>query len=273
MQESAISQFGRLTIMRAEMKTVPERPSVSGQKSNGQELLDKVPYRFCPLNEAERKLVVAASSGERVVLRLPGGVCLDCTVRADVIHWLCTDRVAKALVGPGGIWVQGAVLKEELNLSWAKIPFPILLIDSELAGTTKLTGAQIPLLGLDGSIVPNLDADSIQVRGSVYLRHGFASSGEVNLIGAQIGGDLDCSGGGFTVLKAGRAEIKGALVWRQIKRPLPQNAAGFGTLRPASKNAMRSYGSLWRKLLGPARIGPKALGRAVALEPSLRWGT
>lgn len=42
-----------------------------------------------------------------------------------------------------------------------------------------------------------LNAERIRVAGNVNLRNGFHSNGEVWLLGAQIGGDLDCSGGIF----------------------------------------------------------------------------
>ncbi len=43
-----------------------------------------------------------------------------------------------------------------------------------------------------------LSADGINSKGSVFLSEGFKASGEVWLLGAQIGGDLDCSQGTFT---------------------------------------------------------------------------
>jgi len=42
-----------------------------------------------------------------------------------------------------------------------------------------------------------LCADAIRVNGSVLLREGFHAEGEVGLIGARIGGDLDCGKGEF----------------------------------------------------------------------------
>jgi hypothetical protein len=42
-----------------------------------------------------------------------------------------------------------------------------------------------------------LSADGVSVRGDVFLNAGFTARGELRLLGAQIGGSLDCSGGTF----------------------------------------------------------------------------
>ncbi len=42
-----------------------------------------------------------------------------------------------------------------------------------------------------------LDADGIKVQDDIFLRNGFSAEGEVRLIGAQIGGELDCYAGTF----------------------------------------------------------------------------
>ena len=69
-----------------------------------------------------------------------------------------------------------------------------------------------------------LGGDSLAVKGNVHLRNGFRAVGEVNLLGAQIGGDLDCSSGSFEnpdlaesdgsryALLVARAEVKGAVL-------------------------------------------------------------
>ena len=79
------------------------------------------------------------------------------------------------------------------------------------SGEVCLDGAQIgsdldcsdgtftnpPQKGVPGSGTA-LSADGINSKGSVFLSETFHASGEVWLLGAQIGGDLDCSGGAFT---------------------------------------------------------------------------
>jgi len=59
-----------------------------------------------------------------------------------------------------------------------------------------------------------LSADGIKVTGDIFLRNGFHSKGEVRLLGATIGGDLDATGGTFTnpnghALNADRIKVTG----------------------------------------------------------------
>jgi hypothetical protein len=42
-----------------------------------------------------------------------------------------------------------------------------------------------------------LCADGARVKGAVVFRDGFRADGEVHIVGADIGIDLDCSGGKF----------------------------------------------------------------------------
>jgi sRNA-binding regulator protein Hfq len=42
-----------------------------------------------------------------------------------------------------------------------------------------------------------LDADGMEVKGSVFLRDGFKAAGEVSMVGATIGGNLECDRGHF----------------------------------------------------------------------------
>ena len=61
-----------------------------------------------------------------------------------------------------------------------------------------------------------MSADSAVIKGSVFLNKGFSATGEVRLLGAQIGGDLECGGARFDgkdgdALSADSAIIKGSV--------------------------------------------------------------
>jgi hypothetical protein len=60
-----------------------------------------------------------------------------------------------------------------------------------------VASARLPALYLNGSRTRSITADGVTVFGNVFLRAAFTAEGEVRLLGAQIGGDLDCSGGVF----------------------------------------------------------------------------
>jgi sRNA-binding regulator protein Hfq len=106
-------------------------------------------------------------------------------------------------------------------------------------GQVRLPGAQIggnldcdissfknpPQKGL-GNSGTALAADGINVKGSVLLRNGFSAEGGVRLLGAQIGGNLECDKGSFknppkegldssgTALNADRINVKGGVLLR-----------------------------------------------------------
>ncbi|HVP53546.1 MAG TPA: hypothetical protein VMU45_01020 [Candidatus Eisenbacteria bacterium] len=99
------------------------------------------------------------------------------------------------------------------------------------SGGVRLRGAQIGgILDCVGGIffpaspagsqekASALDANGIIVLGDVLLREGFVANGEVDLIGAQISGDLDCSGGKFSgatdSLSAQRCVVRGSMFLR-----------------------------------------------------------
>lgn len=97
-----------------------------------------------------------------------------------------------------GAHADGVVVKKDLFLANG--------FDSEYG--VRLRGAQIGgtlvcSAGVFGSAMATggasqqkaLDANGIIVGGDVFMSDGFVANGEVDLVGSQIGGDLDCSGG------------------------------------------------------------------------------
>ncbi len=175
-----------------------------------QELLQLATTRFGKLSEAEAKLLRAAPKGEEAACG-PSGDFNDPSndpskaddwgperqVRAELIRWLCTDREAASRVDPRGIQLLGARIAGPLDLSFANVPFPLSMSKCLVTDGINLMSTHLPALYLIGSSVKSISADGVHVEGNVFLRQGFTARGEVGLTGAQIGGDLDCSGGTF----------------------------------------------------------------------------
>lgn len=141
-------------------------------------------------------------------------------IRAEVIRWLCVDEKAKHEVDPNGISVYGAKITGKLDLSFVIVPFPIALVHCRLTEDAELYDTQLPFLVLEGSWVRAIKADGLDVKGNVSLRKGFDSEGEVRLLGAQIGGDLDCEGGTFInptgkALNADEVKVQGSVFMRK----------------------------------------------------------
>ena len=188
--------------METELKSTPADGSLSALAQS----------RFGVLSSAETRILSAAPKGE-------GALCgpnysdsdpgndpskaneawgPERVIRAEIIRWLCADRVARDLVDSKGIRVYGARITGPLDLAFVNVPFPLFFCRCCLTDNSNLESARIPLLNLNGSYVRVISAPSLEVEGSVRLMNGFHAEGEVSLMGARIGCDLNCEDGTFT---------------------------------------------------------------------------
>jgi hypothetical protein len=204
-------------------------PSLTG---NPEDLLKLAEAHFQPLRDAERKLLVAAPLGEMAWCG-PSQKDFDPAnnplkadswgpergIRADLIRWLCIDREARGCVDPRGIQAHGARIDGGLDLSFLRVRFPLALRCCSLKEETKLRFLRIPTISFSGSFVRSINAECAKVKGTVSLSNGFSSEGEVQLLGARIGSNLDCGAGKFRnatgkALRADRIRIRGSLFLR-----------------------------------------------------------
>jgi hypothetical protein len=206
---------------------------------------------FGKLTEAEQAVVDGLGTGHVTVLgdgMLPGpGAGDDRRVGARLIRWLALGapgdddvrlhekglRIAGALVVSDG--QADPLLEKEstpgLDLQGCKLDHDLLLLGCRFQDAPVLRGARVQTLNLQGSALPGLSADRLEAWGGVVLR-GVRAEGEVRLLGARIGGDLDCEGGRFEnqhdvkkektvpgstgkALNADGARVTGAFFWRQ----------------------------------------------------------
>ncbi len=195
--------------------------------------------RFPNLSQAEQRLLRAAPQGEFAVCgpndndddpandpakadNDPEAGCwgADREVRADLIRWLCTDSEATKMVDPRGLRAYGAKVTGKLDLSFATIPFPLALHRCCLTSDSDFRYVKLPALYLTGTFVKSINMDGADVSGDIFFCRGFSAEGEVRLLGTQIGGDLDCSGGGTfknpggDALSADRINVKGGVFLR-----------------------------------------------------------
>jgi hypothetical protein len=175
---------------------------------------------FSPLSAAEKVLLTSCERGDFAMI---GSACPESaqpenTVRADFVAFLAMGGDDNAPVHHRGVCLQGAWIDGELSLSSASLPFDISLNrcrwagaglnlrDAEINGSLFLSGSQTQGLTLDGAVV----------KGDVFLNDGFKASGEVRMLGVQVGGDLDCSGAQLDgqsgdALSLDRAMVKGGV--------------------------------------------------------------
>jgi hypothetical protein len=159
---------------------------------------------FERLSQAEVKLLECATLGRladcaqkinsRVDPSEAGAWGQEQHIRARIIRWLCIDQTIKQLVDPNGICVARARIVGPLDLFAASVPFPLWFNSCSFDSDLNLRCAEIPVLNLQGTWVPSISADGIRVKHNVFLRNGFCASGQVRLLGARIGGTLDCDG-------------------------------------------------------------------------------
>lgn len=152
---------------------------------------------FQPLKPAEQKLLAACRQGEfaNVSDKRPEAANDNNTVRAAFLRFLALGGDEQAPVHEHGVQLKGAWVEGVLDLDGARILRRLGLQDCHFSDVPLLRDSRIyGTLNLTGSHVNGLDADRMVCDGSVFLRRGFTAKGKVHLLGAQIGGNLDCSG-------------------------------------------------------------------------------
>jgi hypothetical protein len=263
---------------------------------------------FEPLTEAEEAVIAGLGTGHVTVLgdgKLPDPEAGDDRrVRASLIRWLALGAPGDAAVRlhEHGLRIKGAlvvsdgqadpVLGEEatpgLDLEGGRLDQDLLLLACRFQDTPVLRGAKLETLNLQGSHLPGLEGDGLEARRDVSLQNVHAE-GEVRLLGARIGGDLDCIGGQFEnigerALNAAGARVVGAFFWRSdyngnraaAKGALDLTAADIGhvnddpacwpgpgdlLLNRCTYAAFTGHGITadnrirWLDLLDPARVG------------------
>ena len=122
-------------------------------------------------------------------------------VRPEVIRFFAYggDADKHPVRGPAiqlqGAWICG---KQPLDLTHANIPYALLFGNCHFADSVRMEHAGCAALNLVGShLAKGLEADGLTTKGSVFLCEGFSAEGEVRLLGANIGGNLECGGGEF----------------------------------------------------------------------------
>ena len=140
-------------------------------------------------------------------------------IHADRLVWLCTNAQASARVTHRGIQVIGARVVGEVELEAAQVPFLLHFERCRFPQQITIRRADIPALYLPGTHTGPILADGLKVRGPMFLRNGFKAEGEVRLLGATIGGNLDCEKGEFInpdgyALSTDRVKVAGSVYLR-----------------------------------------------------------
>src|SRR5438034_1243123 len=194
-------------------------------------LLDLAKTKFAPreLTHAEEKVFMSTELGEPASA-LTGDDKQDDpanaanwpdarVVHAECLAWLCTDREASSRVTFRGIQIYGMRIDGKLDLEFAQAPFPFWTWKCAFTNEIVLRHAHFPALYLQFTHVKSIDADGAKIDGNIFLRDHFKAGGEVRLLGATIGGNLECNGAQLTnpkgmALNADGAKINGSVYLR-----------------------------------------------------------
>jgi hypothetical protein len=103
---------------------------------------------------------------------------------------------------PGGfdrrrVDLRDALVTGLLDLANQELNQALIFRGCQFAEPIVLEGAKVRRLSLLACRVPAISAEGLDCSGSVELRDGFESADQVDLLGARIGGQLDCMGGSF----------------------------------------------------------------------------
>ena len=118
-------------------------------------------------------------------------------VKAEWLTWLFKDPQALSKVTSVGIELVGARIEGEVDLTSAKVSFPLQAFKCSFRDDIKLNRAKVGALELQGTSVRKLEADSVTTDGDVFLSDGFRAQGVVWFRNATINGSLICTGGQF----------------------------------------------------------------------------
>ncbi len=138
---------------------------------------------------------------------------------ANRIKWLCTDPKAAKAVTHRGLQIKGARIDRALDLSYAKITFPLAIHRSAIQSGMVMQRCRLYALFLSGTHTGVIDADGLRVEHDLHMSEGFHATGEVRLLDATIGGSLSCAKAHFSnpngdALAADGIDVKGAVFLR-----------------------------------------------------------
>lgn len=141
------------------------------------------------------------------------------TIHADLLRFLILGGDDETPVHEQGVQVQGAWIKGDVDLSNAETTVRVACWSCYFAGKLTVRHARLRGLFLNGSRLLGLTGDGLVTQGDMFLK-AVKAEGEVRLLGAQIGGDLDCEGGEFLnaggkALTCDKMTVTGALFLRK----------------------------------------------------------
>ena len=162
---------------------------------------------FHPLLPAEKKLQLCVAHGEDCLVEnyeniRPGKMTKQNEVRASFLRYLILGGCEKSPVAPRGVWLEGAFISCEdpdigLDLEATIVTHDFSLDRCFIDGDLNVLKMTAKLVSLEGSSVRNLDADGLDISGDLDFSNNFQATGDVSMIGIQVGGEVYLNDGIF----------------------------------------------------------------------------
>lgn len=152
---------------------------------------------FAPLSEAERKLIDECSGPDRIVFgdgELPDEDDEAPALRADLVRLILLGGPGAPRLHDKGLRLRGARLTGVLDLQGCDCLHDMTFSDCRIDDAMNLVNAHLRGLHFSGTVLAGLAADNASFSGSLYLRDGTVSLGEIGLAGVRLGGDLQICG-------------------------------------------------------------------------------
>lgn len=154
------------------------------------------------LHPAEWKLLECAARGE--VCRLgderPVVATEENRVRAEIVRFVALGGDDSHPLHEHGVHIRGAYIscgEDNFDLSGAKMPFGLFILDSVVDGGLLLNDVIGKTISLAGTKLEGIFADRLVLMGDFFIRNNIVVTGLVRMSGAKISGNLDCSNGNF----------------------------------------------------------------------------
>ena len=150
---------------------------------------------FEPLLPAEAILLQAAAIGgiAKIGYQRPRNATPDVRLRAEFLAFLARGGGAGAPVSDGRLQVLGACIVGRLDLRQCRVPVSLWMYRCVFALAPQFGGAQVSgSLRFPDSAMPGLDAEAARIDGELAFNAGCNVHGELNLVRARIGRDLNC---------------------------------------------------------------------------------
>lgn len=137
-------------------------------------------------------------------------------IRPELIRFLLLGGDAQNPIHENGVQLAGAWIEGDWNIWSCICQARLIILNSTINGHLFIQNSSLPILILSGSHIKGISADGAVITGGVFLDKGFKTTGQVRLLGAQIGGQVACSDAEFEpdenlALDASYAVVKGGV--------------------------------------------------------------